>query len=116
MAEGLDLKDDLSRFQIICKVPYPYLDHYTKSRITLDPAWYQWRTALTLVQATGRSVRSKTDYAVTYVLDADFERFIARNKSVLPRWWLDAIRWPKKDRSSVAVPADTKQGPTDTLL
>jgi Rad3-related DNA helicase len=116
MAEGLDLKDDLSRFQIICKVPYPYLDHYTKSRIKLDPAWYQWRTALTLVQATGRSVRSKTDYAVTYVLDADFERFIARNKNVLPRWWLDAIRWPKKDTSSVAVPDKTKQDPTGTLF
>jgi Rad3-related DNA helicase len=100
MAEGLDLKDDLSRFQVVCKVPYPYLDHYTKLRMKLDPMWYQWRTALTLVQATGRSVRSKDDYAITYVLDADFGRFVARNKSCLPRWWLDAIRWPKSQTAS----------------
>jgi ATP-dependent DNA helicase DinG len=98
MAEGLDLKDDLSRFQIICKVPYPVLDHYTEARIELDPGWYQWRTALTIVQATGRSVRSKEDYAVTYVTDKGFERFVAKNKHLLPRWWLDAIRWPKQER------------------
>lgn len=95
MAEGLDLKDDLSRFQVICKVPYPYLDQYTQSRMKLDAAWYQWRTALTLVQATGRSVRSKDDYAITYIADTDFERFVGRNKNRLPRWWLDAVYWPK---------------------
>jgi ATP-dependent DNA helicase DinG len=97
MAEGLDLKDDLSRFQIICKVPYPYLDQYTRSRMKLDPAWYRWRTALTLVQATGRSVRSKNDYAITYVADSQFERFITENMNCLPVWWMDAIRWPKSN-------------------
>jgi Rad3-related DNA helicase len=100
MSEGLDLKDDLSRFQVICKIPYPYLDEYTKSRMKLDPAWYQWRTALTLVQATGRSVRSSSDYAITYILDADFARFIAKNRKCLPRWWLDAIELRKNDSST----------------
>jgi Helicase C-terminal domain len=65
----------------------------------LDPAWYQWRTALTLVQATGRSVRSSSDYAITYILDADFARFIAKNRKCLPRWWLDAIELRKNDSS-----------------
>lgn len=100
MAEGLDLKDQLSRFQVICKVPYPYLDEYTEARVKLEPEWYQWRTAVTLVQATGRSVRSKNDHAVTYILDSDFARFVASNKNSLPRWWLDAIRWPKETRLS----------------
>lgn len=110
MAEGLDLKDQLSRFQIICKVPYPFLDQYTRSRMKVDPAWYQWRTALTLVQATGRSVRSRQDYALTYVLDANFERFIGENKNYLPRWWLDAIDWPKKEPASVSVQLPQKKG------
>ena len=33
MTEGVDLKGELSRFQIICKVPYPYLgDKLIKKR------------------------------------------------------------------------------------
>jgi Rad3-related DNA helicase len=54
-----------------------------------------------LVQATGRSVRSRNDYAITYVLDSDFERFIVKNTNCLPRWWLDAIHWPKKGTAAV---------------
>ncbi len=30
MAEGVDLKDELSRFQIIVKVPYPVLDRQAR--------------------------------------------------------------------------------------
>jgi ATP-dependent DNA helicase DinG len=114
MTEGLDLKDDLSRFQIICKIPYPPLDHYNKARMKIDPAWYQWRTALTLVQATGRSVRSKTDYAATYVLDSDFGRFVAMSGRTLPSWWLEAIRWPKKKLLAPITPP--KAEPTESFF
>jgi ATP-dependent DNA helicase DinG len=98
MTEGLDLKEDLSRFQIICKVPYPFLDPYVKARLARDEAWYNWQTALTLVQATGRSVRSKTDKAHTYILDSAFEYFLTKNQHVLPTWWTDSIQFlpPKK--------------------
>ena len=95
MTEGLDLKEDLSRFQIICKVPYPFLDPYVKARLQRDEAWYNWCTALTLVQATGRSVRSKTDKAHTYILDSAFEYFLTKNQSVLPTWWTDSIQFLK---------------------
>ena len=41
MAEGIDLKDDLSRFQIITKVPYPNLgDERIKIRCNKDYIWY----------------------------------------------------------------------------
>jgi ATP-dependent DNA helicase DinG len=93
MTEGLDLKEDLSRFQIICKVPYPALDPYTRARMNRDKQWYQWQTSLKLVQATGRSVRSKTDTALTYILDADFAQFIMKNNRTLPKYWLDSIIW-----------------------
>jgi len=93
MTEGLDLKDDLSRFQIIPKVPYPSLDPYTKARMDRDPDWYQWQTALTLIQATGRSVRSKTDKAHTWILDEGFSTFIGKNESKLPKWWTDSIEF-----------------------
>lgn len=93
MTEGLDLKEDLSRFQIIPKVPYPALDPYTKARMERDPDWYQWQTALTLIQATGRSVRSKEDKAHTWILDEGFTKFIGQNESKLPKWWTDSIEF-----------------------
>jgi Rad3-related DNA helicase len=92
MTEGLDLSEELSRFQVISKMPYPYLgDPFTKARMDHDPSWYGWQTALTLVQATGRSIRSASDSATTYILDADFDSFMARNSDILPQWWKDAI-------------------------
>ena len=92
MTEGIDLADELSRWQIICKIPYPYLgDPQVALRRELDPAWYDWRTCLTVVQAYGRSVRSRDDFAVTYLLDADFPAFLKRQRSRLPEWFLEAV-------------------------
>jgi hypothetical protein len=90
---GLDLKDDLSRFQIMTKVPYPYLgDRWINEKKKRSGQWYNWQTALRLVQAYGRSIRSKEDYAVTYVLDSGFENFVWRNKHILPDWFTHAIQ------------------------
>jgi ATP-dependent DNA helicase DinG len=70
---GLDLKDELSRFQIITKVPYPNKgDRWTNAKRELDEQWYYWQTALRLIQAYGRSIRSKEDWAKTYILDSAF--------------------------------------------
>ena len=92
MTEGLDLVGDLSRFQIVPKVPYPSLgDPFIKARMDYDASWYSWQTALTLVQATGRSVRSKEDTATSYILDTDFNGFMSRAGGILPRWWTDAL-------------------------
>ncbi len=93
MTEGIDLSGDLSRWQVICKIPYPYLgDPQIARRKSLDPAWYDWRTCLTVVQAYGRSVRSADDFAVTYVLDADFPAFVKRQRKRLPGWFLEAVQ------------------------
>ena len=54
---GLDLKDELSRFQIITKIPYPNKsDRWTNAKRNVDTEWYYWQTALKLIQAYGRSV------------------------------------------------------------
>jgi Rad3-related DNA helicase len=83
---------DLARWQVIVKVPYPYLgDPQVSTRRAIDPAWYEWRTALRLVQAYGRAVRSQDDHAVTYVLDALFSGWVRRQHERLPRWFLEAI-------------------------
>ena len=90
---GLDLKDDLSRFQIIVKVPYPDLgDRWINEKRKINKQWYIWQTALRLVQAYGRSVRSKEDWAITYVLDSGFENFVKKNKNILPDWFTQAVQ------------------------
>jgi ATP-dependent DNA helicase DinG len=90
---GLDLKDELSRFQIITKVPYPNKsDRWTNAKREVDAEWYYWQTALKLIQAYGRSVRSKDDWARTYILDSAFGYFVNKNKDILPNWFIQAIR------------------------
>jgi ATP-dependent DNA helicase DinG len=90
---GLDLKDDLSRFQIITKVPYLSLaDRWIDEKRKRNEQWYTWQTALKLVQGYGRSIRSKEDWAITYVLDAAFGHFVFRNRDILPDWFRAAIR------------------------
>jgi len=92
MTEGIDLADDLARWQVLCKVPYPYLgDKQVAARMERDRDWYDWRTCLSVVQAYGRSVRSAEDHAVTYLLDADFPTFIRRQAARLPEWFMEAI-------------------------
>jgi ATP-dependent DNA helicase DinG len=90
---GLDLKDDLSRFQIITKVPYPDLgDRWINEKRKNNIQWYTWQTALKLIQGYGRSIRSKEDEAKTYVLDSAFGYFVNRNKNILPDWFTQAIQ------------------------
>jgi Rad3-related DNA helicase len=92
MTEGVDLKDALCRFTGMCKVPYlPTNDPVVSARMNTDPNWYAYRTAMTLVQAPGRGVRSDTDYCKTYFLDPGFQLFINRNKRLFPKWFLDSI-------------------------
>jgi Rad3-related DNA helicase len=89
---GVDLKDDLSRFQIIVKVPYPDL---TDKKISVlkqrNPKWYEWNTILQLVQAYGRSVRNSDDYANTYILDSNISYILKNGKDMIPKWFSEAI-------------------------
>ena len=92
MSEGVDLKGDLSKFQIICKVPYPFLgDPIIKKRMNRNKGWYALQTAKTIVQSCGRSVRSKNDQAVTYILDSDWHGFYKKNKGIFPEDFKKAL-------------------------
>ena len=95
---GLDLHDDLSRFQIIAKVPYPSMgDSWIVKKFERNEQWYNWQTALRLVQAYGRSVRSKDDWAYTFILDSNLQNFVIKNRAILPAWFTDAIKWGPSD-------------------
>ena len=91
LREGVDLPDDFLRFQVLTKLPYPDLgDPWTAARRARDPRWYAVETAKALVQAYGRSCRHTGDHGITYVLDAQFVRFLQHYRVLLPEWFLDA--------------------------
>jgi Rad3-related DNA helicase len=94
MHEGLDLVDGLSRFQIICKVPYPNQQDnpQLKKRVELSWHYYLWLTALKLVQSYGRSIRHKDDWAHTYIVDSDFVKFFDMAANILPDWFVEALQ------------------------
>lgn len=68
--EGVDLAGDVSRFQIVTKVPWPSLgDKRMKLIADTHKKMYKAITLHKLIQSLGRSVRSQDDYAATYILD-----------------------------------------------
>jgi hypothetical protein len=95
MDRGVDLPGDDCRVQIVCKVPYPYLGNrqiQERTRLPGGQTWYMTQTARTIVQMTGRGVRSAEDHAVTYVLDKQFSRWYGDAQRLLPGWWTEAVK------------------------
>jgi len=90
MMTGIDLKDELSRFQIILKVPFPNLQSSKiKKRLETRPDWYNWRTLIDVLQSYGRSIRNEDDWAETYILDTCFDQVIKKD---VPDYVKDAIK------------------------
>ena len=93
LLEGLDLKDDWSRFAIFAKVPYLSLsDRFVATKLKINPEWYREKAILNILQGTGRSVRSETDWAVTYILDGALADLIHNNRKSFPNEFIQRIR------------------------
>lgn len=92
MTEGVDLSDDASRFQILCKVPFPYLgDKVIQLRKQKNAGWYACQTARAVIQAFGRSIRNERDHATSYILDSDWTMFFRRNSGMFPPEFSEAL-------------------------
>jgi Rad3-related DNA helicase len=93
ITEGLDLKDDLGRFAIFVKVPYPSLgDAWIKRRMEISGSWYQRQALKEMIQGAGRICRHHDDYGITYILDASFTFLYNKTKTnVIPEWWNDGL-------------------------
>ena len=90
MTFGVDLRDDLARFQIIIKAAYlPLGDERVKRLSREDPRWYQNKMLNNFIQACGRGVRSENDYCVTYVLDACITDAVVKSRNLLPKYFID---------------------------
>jgi ATP-dependent DNA helicase DinG len=88
--EGVDLADDLSRWQIIIKLPFASLaDKRIKHLATIFPTWYVNDVLKKIIQACGRSTRHNEDYSRTYILDKITSFTFSKVK--LPLWFQNRI-------------------------
>ncbi len=95
--EGLDAKDDLARFIIITKCPYPNMaDKVVKRKMDLDPSWYGMEAMKFIIQGANRASRNEKDFSVTYMLDSNFARLYAQTKPQLPKYFIESIKWGQK--------------------
>lgn len=94
MSEGVDLPYDKCRFQVIYKIPFPYLgDKQVNMRRKRDQRWYAYKTVMTLMQAYGRGMRAEDDSCVTYILDSDIKMLLKSPmyRSLIPEFFKEAI-------------------------
>lgn len=77
LTEGIDLRDDLGRFNILIKVPYPYLDQYAQIMCNRCEFWYSRKTKNEIIQAIGRTNRNKNDFSDVYLIDTKFKDVVA---------------------------------------
>lgn len=90
LIEGIDLKGDLSKVQIFLKVPFMNLgDAWVVEKQRMSNKWYTRQAVLSLIQGCGRSVRSETDSADTFILDGAAVRLFESN--LIPHWMQDAV-------------------------
>jgi Rad3-related DNA helicase len=93
MDTGVSFDDDLARFQIIAKIPYPTLgSQKNKMRQSNNPDWYAWKTVSGIIQMSGRPVRSNKDYADTIIIDGSFGDVMKHSSQFLPDWVQNAIK------------------------
>lgn len=92
MSEGIDLKYNKARWQVITKVPYRSLaDSKVRENCKKHPHLYGWWAVRTMMQSTGRVCRSADDYGVTYILDSNFRRLLAEHRDLWPAYYLHSI-------------------------
>jgi len=96
MDRGIDLPDDLCRVVVVMKFPYLNLgDKQISTRLYSDKKngqlWFIVSAIRTLIQMTGRAMRSADDYCEIYILDAQFERIYKQNRYLFPEYWRQAL-------------------------
>ncbi|MBE6499081.1 MAG: ATP-dependent DNA helicase [Methanobrevibacter thaueri] len=94
MSEGVDLPYDKCRFQIIYKIPFPYLgDKQVNLRMKRDKKWYAYKTVMTLMQAYGRGMRAEDDSCYTYIIDSDINMLFKSPlyRSLVPEFFKEAV-------------------------
>lgn len=104
MDEGVDLKYDKCRWQVLAKTLYPFMDKRMKRRKEIADNknksgefwnYYNRKAVIQLQQAYGRGVRARDDECVFYILDssaAGNRGLIQMNAELFNEWFLEAVQ------------------------
>lgn len=94
ISEGYSFDDDEARFQIILTPKFdPASDAYVKYLLD-NNRWdlYNYEALKVLGQQFGRPVRSKTDYADTYLIGSGFNSLLKKSWKQIPQWQREGFR------------------------
>ena len=92
--EGYEFPDGQCRFQIILKQPLDPWDGRSRRKNELEKWWYDYRTAVNLVQIFKRAVTSSKDYCEIYMIDESLLRFLkddVDNNNFIPDYMLNSV-------------------------
>ncbi len=95
MSEGVDLPYEKCQFQVIYKIPFPYLgDRQVSQRKLKDPKWYAYKTVMTLIQAYGRGMRAEDDHCETYIIDGNIRMLFSNRlyRPLVPEFFKEAVQ------------------------
>lgn len=81
--DGLSFDDDLCRFLIIVKVPYPDLkNNFVRRKSDGNFKWYSGQASLSIIQGVGRGVRNENDWCYSFILDGSIDGLLRTNSSM----------------------------------
>jgi Rad3-related DNA helicase len=95
---GIDLKNDLCRFIIICKMPWLGLgDKIVNARAyssgEIGKLWYRSDAMTTIEQMAGRGVRSTEDFCDIYIIDEQVKKIYELQPSLWSTGFQECISW-----------------------
>jgi hypothetical protein len=100
-SEGLDLKDDIARLNIIPKLDMPNLgDPVVIKRKALDrgESWYRQQGLKLSIQRWGRTTRHEKDFSTTIIHDPNLPRLILdeqKSGGSVPKYFTESLVWGK---------------------
>lgn len=90
---GYDFPGEQCEYQIIAKLPFQdNRAKVIKARMKNDKEYSNYMTAQTMVQMTGRGMRSEEDRCETLIIDDNVEWWLRQNKQHFPKWWMESYR------------------------
>ena len=100
LTTGWDLPDEDCEYAIIAKIPFPDTrSAITAARSKADPDYGPYVAMQTIVQASGRGMRSATDSCEVLIIDDQWRWFWPKFKHFAPGWCKEAVS------HSITIPA-----------